>query len=376
MHRLGQSRQGLYCKTVSGVFTRAYTREAEKARRARALLVHIDKWCRFACKRDTRLKTIPCADRRTAGAFWYPTITMLGFCIAVLSPLTGAQQPPETTQTPGSVASNVTTVYVAVLEKSGKPVEGLTRIDFLVQERGVPSEVLEVSRATSSPLMIGTMVDLSGSANGEYRREFLQVLDSFFARSIHESETASLIAFAKSTYRVTGMTGSLGELRAGLKEVADGQPLGPTALYDCLFSASESLFQGIRGRPVLLVLGDFQDNGSSRKLDSTIAHLRDVGVAVFPLVPFEPRSQRSKNSKDGWRNAKRMAEGTGGFASSFETPAEMDTALSKIQALLNNSYLLRYRPSGSAERDRSVTVKVAGHAAEFVAWQLQPPVTE
>jgi len=300
---------------------------------------------------------------------------MFALCASLLLPMTLAQQALAQSQAPVSMTANVATAYVAVEDKSGKTTQQLRREDFSVQEKGVPLEILNVSTATSTPLLVGTMVDLSGSANAEHRRDVLRIFDNFFARNIRESERATLVAFAMSTYRTTAMTGSLAELKAGLQEIAEGQPLGATALFDCLFTVSDTLFQEMSGRRVVLVLSDFQDNASHHRLDETILHLQGMGVAVFPLVPVERRSEHWKEWKKAWKVAVRMAEETGGIARSFESPGELDTALTQIQTLLANSYLLKYRPSGSPLRkNTAVKVKLMGkEAAEVIAVQLEPP---
>ncbi len=299
--------------------------------------------------------------------------TMLGLCASLLLPITLAQQAPAQPQAPVSMTANIATAYVAVEDKSGKATQELRREDFSLQEKGVPLEILDVSTAMSTPLLIGTMWDLSGSANVEHRRDFIQIFYNFFARNIRESERASLVAFAMSPYRTTAMTGSLVELKAGLQEIAEGQPIGPTALFDCLFTVSETLFQDMSGRRVVLVVSDFQDNASHRRLDETILHLQRMGVAVFPLVPVERRSEHWKESRNTWKAAVRMAEETGGIAHSFESPGELDAALTQIQTLLSNSYLLKYRPSSNPRKNTAVKVKLVGKAAEVIAVQLEPP---
>jgi len=300
--------------------------------------------------------------------------TMLGLCASLLLPITLAQQAPaQPPQAPNSMTANVATAYVAVEDKSGKTTQQLRRQDFSVQEKGVPLEILNVSMAMSIPLLVGTLVDLSGSANVEHRRDFLQIFYNFFARNIRESERVSLVAFAMSTYRTTPMTGSLVELKAGLQEIAEGRPIGPTALFDCLFTVSETLFQDMSGRRVVLVFSDFQDNASHRRLDETILHLQGMGVAVFPLVPVERRSEHGKESKNAWKVAVRMAEETGGIAHSFESPGELDTALTQIQTLLANSYLLKYRVGSPHRKNTAVKVKLMGKEAEVIAVQLEPP---
>lgn len=301
--------------------------------------------------------------------------------LLLILPVTQAQQiPAQQAATPSvnekiaaSMAATFATAYVAVAARDGKTMQELRREDFSVQQKGESLEIVEVSRARNNPLLIGTMVDLSGSANSEYRRDYLQSFYQFFAHNIRESERASLAAFAMSTYRSTNMTGNLAELERGLKEIADGQPIGPTALFDCLFTVSETSFQDMSGRRVLLVVSDFQDNASHRKLDETILHMQGMGVAVFPLVPIEQRSGESKAWKSGWKLASRMAEETGGVAYSFESPRELDAALTKIQTLFESSYLLKYRSNGAPQKNTAAKIRIVGKAAEVIAVQLEPP---
>jgi len=301
--------------------------------------------------------------------------TMLRLCVSLLLLIASAQQVLAQPQAPLSMTANAATAYVAVEDKSGKTMRELRLENFSIQEKGVALKILDVGTATNIPLLVATMLDLSGSANVEHRRDFLPILYDFFAHNIRESDKVSVVAFAMSTYRTTAMTGSLVELKAGFQEIAEGQPVGPTALYDCLFTVSDTLFRDVHGRRVVLVVSDFQDNASHRKLDETILHLRSTGLAVFPLVPREGRSGDSRRWKGGWRVAERMAKETGGIAYSFESPDELGTALTQIQTLLKNSYLLNYRPNGPLEKNNTVKVKLVDKVGDVVAVQLVPTPT-
>jgi VWFA-related protein len=297
----------------------------------------------------------------------------LGLCTSLFLLMSSARQVPAQPQAPISMTANVATAYVAVEGKSGKTTQELRPEDFSVQQKGVPLKILAVETATNTPLLFATMLDLSGSANVEHRRDFLQILYNFFARNIRKSDRVSVVAFARSTYRTTAMTGSLVELKAGFQEIAEGQPIGPTALYDSLFTVSDTLSQDMHGRPVILVVSDFQDNASHRKLEETILHLRGMGLAVFPLVPREGRSEHSRGWKDGWMVAERIAKETGGIAHSFESPEELGTALTQVHTLLEDSYLLNYQANGPLGKGNSVKVKLVGKAGEVIAVQLVPP---
>jgi VWFA-related protein len=296
-------------------------------------------------------------------------VAVLGLHIGPGSLLAQAQDSSPLPRAAHSSVSGVGTAYVAAVEKNGTIEDNLKPEDFSVQANGIPLEILEVSKSKGSPLLVGIMVDLSGSAHGQYRRDFLQALDSFFTRYVRDSENAALMAFAMSTYHVTGMTESIAKLRAGIKTIGEGPTRGETALYDCLFTAPDNLFQGMKGRQVLLVLSDFQDNASRRNLGETVAHLQQLGVAVFPLMPIDQNTREFRFAKEATKNAKRIAEQTGGVAASFTTPGEMETALLKMQTLWDSSYVLKYRWRSSPDRKTKLTVAIAGHATDLIAIQ-------
>jgi hypothetical protein len=105
--------------------------------------------------------------------------TTLELCTSLLLLITSARQVPAQPQAPISITANVATAYVAVENRSGKTTQELRSEDFSVQEKGVPLKILDVETAANTPLLVAPMLDLSGSANVEHRRDFLQILYNF-----------------------------------------------------------------------------------------------------------------------------------------------------------------------------------------------------
>ena len=72
-------------------------------------------------------------------------------------------------------------------------------------------------------------------------------------------------------------------------------------------------------------------------------------MAVFPLVEYDSceRNRHPRDSERGLKVAHRIADESGGFASTFESPAGLQTAFDKLRQILRNSYTLEYQATAS-----------------------------
>jgi hypothetical protein len=92
-------------------------------------------------------------------------------------------------------------------------------------------------------------------------------------------------------------------------------------------------------RKIISCVGDFEDNASEHSLEKTVEYARNSGVAVFPLVAYDSYelNRHPRDTERGVKVAHRIAGESGSFASTFESPAGLQTAFDK----------LRQRPNGS-----------------------------
>jgi len=276
------------------------------------------------------------------------------------------QQPPESPSQPvpamqGEAApgNDVRTMFVAVLDKKGNAVSELKREDFSVRENGVPQEVLEVSPAGAMPLVVGVLVDVSGSLKLDNSRgKKLQALSIFFADTIGTSDEGFVVAFAEDQNRLTRFTNRPAELQEGLEKINKTLPGGGTTLYDCLVSAAESMQKERGGRRIIVVLTDFEDNLSNHSLEKTISRIQETGTAVFVLLETaqDPRRLRSEDQRQ--RAAEQVAQSSGGVVYGVESPKHAEAALRQIQVVVRNSYELKYRASSPPKKGQGVAVKV------------------
>jgi VWFA-related protein len=272
---------------------------------------------------------------------------------------------------------DVRTVYVVVTEKDGTPIPDLRLEDFSVLENREPQQVLEVSSASSAPLVMCVLVDSSGSERQNVsRNKNLEILSRFLATVITQSDNALIVTFNEDFYRLTGITNSLSELRAGLGKIARTQPRGSTALYDGMYACAGAMSKKQNDRKTILVFSDFEDNTSHYSLEKTVAHVRETGVSVFAFVESEPSASK-KSRKRGWETATQIAHESGGLALSFESPRDLEAALGHLQLFLRTSYVLKYRATGRPDKAKVVPLKidVQRKGVSIFAPQSRPPAT-
>lgn len=276
-------------------------------------------------------------------------------------------------ETQTTAASDTATVYVTVGDEHGVPITDLKREDFVLHENGVPQVILEVSRDTATPLLIGVLVDVSGSTRSESKRqEKLHEIRRFLDNSIHGPGGAYLAVFSDWLTLVTIVTNDRVTLDDGFSRIQAAGRKGSTALYDGLYSLSGADFHGRSGRKVLLALSDFEDNSSRHKLDETIAEAQRTATTIFPLVEMNDLEWSSKKlAHRAQKDAKQAAEETGGAAFEIDSVKQLVGALETIQAQLHNSYVLRYHTTGTSKENKPVPMKVAVLRARAVVFAPQ-----
>jgi len=259
-------------------------------------------------------------------------------------PEAGGSAGPQGIAASAAPGDNGATVFVSVAGEKGTPVTDLTRNDFVVQENGKPREVLEVTKAVSVPLLLGVVVDTSGRAKDAMREEDqFRVLYGFLNESLQRSDAAFLVAAGQESDIVTDVTNNPAAWLSGLKELAAAKRRGSAAIWDAIDLCSLASPPGAPARRVVIAVSDFQDNASKQTLDETIREAQRTGMTVFALQ--EPGLLASKGE---WNRAKhdaeRIAGETGGAFFDVPSPRELAASLERIRLLLQDSYVLRYRP--------------------------------
>jgi len=287
-----------------------------------------------------------------------------GFCLAsaVALPAFAIWQAwhgslPTAPQVADAQYSSLKTVYAAVLDKNQNPITDLKREDFLVLEKAHPAEIVGISSASTVPLLIGVAIDSSGSVGRNLQRgKELDVLYRSLRSTLTSSDRAFVAAFNDETFHLTGITGNISELRNGIQTLANSQARGSTALYDALIDVIGVMSSDRSSRKIIFCVGDFADNVSKHSLEKTVEYVRNSGVAVFPLVEYDSyeRNRHPRESERGLKVAHRIADESGGFAATFESPASLQTAFDKLRQILRSSCTLEYKATANHSNKKTL----------------------
>ncbi len=248
---------------------------------------------------------------------------------------------------------------VVVLDKHGKPVEGLAEADFKVFENGVPQSISHFALQRELPVRLGLVLDTSGSME-ETLPEVQRVVLGFLRSLLQPRDRAFVEAFSDRPTLIEGFTADFGALERALISLrADRE----TAFYD---GVVYGLFQfsGVRGRKALVVLTDGKDNVSRLDFDRALSYAQRSGVSIYtigidlPITEIRTRSQLS-----------RLARMTGGASFFLPRDAKLAPVYEQIDRELRTQYLIAYSSSSTEgpEVFRQVKVEVEGKGLEVRA---------
>lgn len=229
-------------------------------------------------------------------------------------------------------------LFTSVLDRRRKPVDGLTRDDFVVVEDGLPQRLRRFERVLDRPIHVGVLLDTSTSMIDELLETRRAALE-FFERILRPRDRATVITFADEAEVKVPFTSDLEILAAGLNDlVAEGE----TTLYDSL-AFSLYYFGGLSGKRALVVLTDGRDSQSRFDQAEVIEFAQRLGVAVYPIGVDS--GSRDFEAQSGLR---RLATATGGSAFFIQKARELNFAYERIEAELRSQYLLGYQSTSTA----------------------------
>lgn len=258
----------------------------------------------------------------------------------------------------GEVEVNLVETFAVVTDAAGEPIPDLTQQDFTVLYKGVPRQIDTFSYANDVPLLLGLVIDTSGSM-ALMMHETRKAAARFLQSTVLASDRAFVVDFADRPRLLQDTTGEMTNLLLSLGKL---QADGATALYDAvIFSMLQ--FEQQPGRKALVVLTDGDDRDSSFGPKRCIEYAQQLGVSLYVIGLGELDGLRRSFSKRELRN---LTDDTGGglyFVDSLET---LGDAYTRINAELRSQYTLTFYADEdlSDEERRAVTVQVARPGAE------------
>src|SRR5499426_4173279 len=142
---------------------------------------------------------------------------------------------------------------VSVLDKDGRPVDGLKQENFQVFEDKV-LQTIKTFKHEDIPLSLGLVIDNSGSMRN--KRERVNSSALAFVRESNPEDESFIVNFDDSAYLEQDFTSSIGDLMDALDNL---DTRGETALYDALYLSVDHAKAGNKDKKAILLISDGED---------------------------------------------------------------------------------------------------------------------
>jgi VWFA-related protein len=232
----------------------------------------------------------------------------------------------------------VVNVLATVRDKNGAVVKNLQKDDFAVDEEGHPQKITYFAQQSDLPLMLGLLVDTSGSMRNELETE-RRASFKFFEQVLHEDkDKAFVIHFDHEVELLQDLTSSRTELEKALDDLGTDRPqmnrrgqnppqggsgqgrgrgqggFGGTALYDSVLLASDEIMAKQKGRKAVVLLSDGVDNGSKVSLPTAIESAQRADTVIYSIRFYDAKGfGNSGGGRGGGGGGRRPRIGIGGI---------------------------------------------------------------
>jgi VWFA-related protein len=268
----------------------------------------------------------------------------------------------------------VVSVLASVRTKDGDIVSNLTQDDFILSEDNHPQKIRYFSREANLPLILGLLIDTSGSQINVLNEEETASYH-FLDRVLREGTDKTFLAhFDFDTELLQDLTSSKDVLRRGLRNMQPsrggwGHRGGGTTLYDAVYLSSNEVLRKQQGRKAIVILTDGVDHGSLVSLNEAIEHAQRADTIIYSIM-FEGEERGGNGGglfgpfglppvNNGYKVLQKMARETGGGFFEVSRRMTIDRIYRRIEEELRNQYSIGYTPERPLEdaRYRAINLK-------------------
>ena len=249
-----------------------------------------------------------------------------------------------------STGTSAVLVPVAVRDRRGRFVEGLTRDDFALYEDGVRQE-LSLFENVDTELDLVLAVDFSASMSASMRS--LRTAARRFMNALPEAARLSLLAFNDRVFVVARHEQDRDALLAALDALP--RPYGGTSLLDAVVQALELHDDDIAHKAVVL-FSDGEERNSFTNLDTAERRIRASRATLYAVTLGRNRGiERVRAQMD------LLARISGGRSFAIRRINDLNEVLTSVLVDLGNRYLLGYVPlnQGADGAWRNIEVRTA-----------------
>ncbi len=233
-----------------------------------------------------------------------------------------------------STGTTAVLVPVAVRDRRGRVVEGLTENDFALFEDGARQE-LSFFQTANMPLDLVLAVDFSASMAASI--DALRLAARQFVDALAGSARLSLLAFNDRLFVPARQEQDRAALLAAIDTLPT--PFGGTALLDAIVQAIELHDEEFAHKAIVL-FSDGDDRNSLTTLQAVEQRIRASQATVYVVTLGRGRAIERVRTMLG-----RLTRVSGGRSFPIDRIDDLDDALAYIRDDLRDQYFLGYRPA-------------------------------
>jgi len=244
-----------------------------------------------------------------------------------------------------------------VLDKKGRFVDDLEKKDFRVHVEGVSVDIDMFERDEGAPVSFAFLLDTSGSMRLANKLENAKAAVRTLISQRRPGDDFALFAFAEDEVRT--LSNFSPDPKPLLKQLANLEASGQTALFDAVAATTSKMLEGKNGKRAILLFTDGVDNASSITPVQMAEILQQVSIPVYPVGMKNAAFDRltDEERKDlALDNLKLLAGSSGGLMLLAGGEEDLRPMAEKINADVRKQYLLGFSPSGTGDSKYRVIV--------------------
>jgi VWFA-related protein len=246
-----------------------------------------------------------------------------------------------------STQSELVVLHVAVKDRKGGYVSGLSQDAFRVVEDRRPQEI-SFFNSQDAPVTVGLLIDASGSMAPN--RSMVIAASLAFSKAMNPQDEFFVLGFNEHIHTPLPaekpFTNSEPALRVALVQAIKAR--GQTAIYNALNAGLDYVQKGGFERQVLIVLSDGGDNASDITRAQVLANAQASNAVIYTIALVDPMDPEAD---PGF--LRQLSESTGGVAFRPKTAIQIDEILQQVARDIRNMYTIGYVPSGPAAANRA-----------------------
>ncbi len=265
------------------------------------------------------------------------------------------------------------TAVVSVLDGSGRPLRGLSRADFSVEEDGAEGRLLDAQNVvdTQVGIAVALAIDTSGSMEGNPLQAAKEAA-SQFVENLSDVDEGALLAFANTVQIVQPFTSEKPTLIGSIEGLQAG---GFSPVFEAALQVVEAASASELPRRVAVLLTDGRDEGGLSQAGPTDA----IDVARSSQIPVYTIALGFQADLEYLAE---LADQTGGRAFQAPTPSELEALFLELSEVLRSQYVLTIDSGVAADgalHELTIEVSADGGTAlatgSFTSLRIPPTIS-